>query len=180
MRARPSLALAALTVLALSAIAAPAIGQAGGLGIDVAAGEATPGETATVSFDVTNDGGNASAAIVNVTELPDWETVNRTDAGGIWREDGKWLFQTIDGGDAVSPSLTLSVPANATGEYDVAAVVTTGEASDTVEATIQVEGGGAVTPAAEDIDGGPFSTIPTLALVGAVVVLSLAALVWYR
>lgn len=127
-----------LLVFAVVTVAAPVTAQYPSFDITATAEEADPGDEVTVTFDTTNEGNTTSAAIVNLTEHPDWEITDRTDSDGLWRDDGKWLFQTIESDTTISPAVTFSVPETASGEYTIAAMVTNGESTDNTEVTIQV------------------------------------------
>lgn len=134
---------AVVLVLVLTATSLPVMGQSGGLGLSAPAVQAEPGGQANVTFEVTNDADSPTAAIVNVTDRPDWSIATRQNAGGLWQSSGKWLFQTVEPGATATPVLVLSVPESASGEYTVAAMVTDGERSDRVETTIRVAQSGA-------------------------------------
>lgn len=129
-----------LVVLAVGAIAPPVAGQSDGLTVSATTDSVEPGGEVVVTFETTNTGDDPTAAILNVTERPDWSVANRSDDGGLWRDSGKWLFQTIDAGETATPALRFSVPADASGEYTVAATVTDGDSTASTETTIQVAG----------------------------------------
>lgn len=102
--------------------------------------EAQPGETVTVTFTLKNTGDQPRAHIVGVG-TPDGFTIkNRSDDGASWNgQKSEWLFQTIQSGDSVSPSLTLKVPEEASGEYTVTGeTMTLAGTQDEVTATINV------------------------------------------
>jgi len=129
---------AVVLVLVLTATSLPVVAQSGGLDLSAPAVQAEPGGQANVTFEVTNHADTPSAAIVNVTDRPDWSVAARQDAGGLWQESGKWLFQTVEPGATATPVLVFSVPESASGEYTVVATVTDGERSERVETTIGV------------------------------------------
>lgn len=140
-----------VVALAVGAVAAPVAGQSDGLTVSATADSVEPGGEVVVTFETTNTGDDPTAAIVNVTARPDWEVANRSDAGGLWRDSGEWLFQTVDAGETATPTLWLSVPADAGGEYTVAATATDGDTTATTETTIQV---------AESSTGGGLADVP--------------------
>jgi len=114
----------AVGVLCLAAVSGVTAAQS--TAVTATASDAAAGGTVTVTFTVENTATEASSAIVNVTALPEgWGIENRTDAGGFWNGgEHKWLYQSVPAGETVAPSLTLSIPADASGSYDVAAYAT--------------------------------------------------------
>jgi len=50
----------------------------------------------------------------------------------------KWLYQSLPAGETVAPSLTLSIPADASGSYDVTAYATDGDKRTAATATVTV------------------------------------------
>ena len=76
---------------------------------------ASPGETITVSVTLTNAKSNQENYIADVS-LPDgWTVESHTDDGGTWNGgDVKWLWQNIPANSSVTPSLTVTVPAETT------------------------------------------------------------------
>jgi len=158
-----------LVALAVGAVAAPVAGQSDGLTISATTDSVEPGGGVVVTFETTNTGDDPTAAIVNVTARPAWSVANHSDAGGLWRDSGEWLFQTIDAGETATPALRLSVPADASGEYTVAATVTDGDSTASTETTIQV---------AESAGGGALADVPLTTLGLAVAVLGVIVLLW--
>lgn len=78
--------------------------------LTVDGGVGMPGNVVTVEFAMTNTGNESQAYILEVTDLPDALTVvDRNDSGGTWNED-RWLFQSIDSGAHVRPSLDVRLP----------------------------------------------------------------------
>ena len=77
---------------------------------------ASPGETITVSVTLTNAKSSQENYIADVS-LPDrWTVESHTDDGGTWNGgDVKWLWQNIPANSSVTPSLTVTVPAETTG-----------------------------------------------------------------
>lgn len=118
---------------------APVTAQSDAAGLTVTAGEATPGETVTLTFEFTNTGEEPTATVLNVTELPDdWTVQSRADDGGVWREDRSWLFQSVESGGSVGPSITVAVPADASGSATVAGNATIGDGTVTGQTTVTV------------------------------------------
>jgi PGF-CTERM protein len=143
MRALYPLAIAAVVVLSAAAVGAPAAAQAdSSLDVTVTAGAAEAGGNVTVTVDVTNDGDEASAVIVNATTLPArWSVVASDADGGSQQSETKWLFMAVAAGDSVSPSLTLAVPSNATGDHTIGVAASTDQTTASDEATISLGGG---------------------------------------
>lgn len=143
MRALQSIAVAVVVVLSAAAVGAPAAAQADSpLDVSVTAGEAEAGGNVTVTVDVTNDGDEASAVIVNATTLPaGWSVVASDADGGSQQSETKWLFMTVAAGDSVSPSLTLAVPSDATGDHTVGVTASTDRTTVSDEATVSLGGG---------------------------------------
>jgi PGF-CTERM protein len=133
-----------LTATLLATVAmvatAPAVAQSDGtLDLTVSADDATAGENATVSYTVENTGDEPVAVVLDVTDVPEgWTVQAHADDGGNWRQDGKWLFQTVEAGDSVEPSVTFGVPEDASGEYTIGGNASTAASSTTAEATFSV------------------------------------------
>jgi len=142
MRHAVRLTVAATVVVAAVAMVAvaPATAQsADELSITISADDVDPGENLTASFAVENTGDEPFAVVIDVTELPDdWELQSHDDDGATWRSDQKWLFQTVESGDSVEPSLTVAVPNDASGEYTIAGNASTTSAAATNETTVTV------------------------------------------
>jgi|GEM_PF-2312705 PGF-CTERM protein/uncharacterized repeat protein (TIGR01451 family) len=138
--------LAAAMLLAVLATA-PVTAQSDAAGLSVTAGEATPGETVTLTFEFANTGDEPTATVVSVSELPeDWTVQSRADDGGVWREDRSWLFRRVEAGGSVAPSVTVAVPADASGSVTVAGNATVGDRTVTDQTTVNVaESGGTAT-----------------------------------
>jgi len=128
----------AVGVLCLAAVSGVTAAQS--TAVTATASDAAAGGTVTVTFTVENTATEASSAIVNVTALPEgWGIENRTDAGGFWNGgEHKWLYQSVPAGETVAPSLTLSIPADASGSYDVTAYTTDGDKRTAATATVTV------------------------------------------
>ena len=128
-----------VAVLVLGLATAPVTAQSDGTGLTVTAGEATPGETVTLTFEFANTGSEPTATVVSVTELPDdWTVQSHADDGGVWREDPAWLFRSVEAGGSVAPSITVAVPADASGSVTVAGNATTGDRTVTDQTTVTV------------------------------------------
>jgi len=130
-----------LIIVALSAVMITAAAASA----DLSATDNTtePGEQATVTFELANTGSEASGYILDLS-LPDgFEVVDTADAGGTWNAgETKWLWQTIEAGESTSPSVTLSVPADASGGYDIEGAVKTADGvATTANATVTVGAG---------------------------------------
>lgn len=139
---RTLLLTAALLATVAMVATAPAVAQSdGSLSLTVDADDATADGNVTVSYTVENTGDEPTAVVLDVTDVPDgWTVQAHDDDGGNWREDGKWLFQTVDAGDSVEPSVTLGVPEDASGEYTIGGNASTSSSSTTGETTFQVTG----------------------------------------
>jgi PGF-CTERM protein len=94
---------------------------------------ANAGETVTISYTVRNTGGNSGGYILDVSIPEGWDVEDHTDDGGTWQGDEyDWLWQTIESGESVSPSVTLSIPESTEGDtVTITAVV---KSADGVEA----------------------------------------------
>jgi len=130
----------ALGLLCLVVVTAPVVGQSAAVAFSATGDDARAGGTVTVTFTLENTVDEDISGIVTVTELPaDWTIEGRTDDGGFWNGgERKWLFQTVTAGSAVTPSLTLSVPAGASGSYDVVATADDGDTVTRATATVSV------------------------------------------
>ena len=141
--------LAAVAVCCLLATSGPAVAQSDGVTFTTTAGDPAAGGDVTVTFTLENTDNETATAIINVTELPEgWTITDRTDDGGTWNgDDRKWLYTILEPGSSVSPTLTLSGPADATGSYNISA---TGADSDrTVASTATVTVGATSEPSTE-------------------------------
>jgi PGF-CTERM protein len=137
----------AVVVASVSMVAvAPAAAQSGGLEVSAEGGEVDAGENVTVSFSVENTG-EATGVVLNITEAPDgWSVVSQENANGTWNSnENKWIWLTVDADETVEPSVTMSVPDDASGEYTVGATASTSDSSTDVEATVTVAGSGTET-----------------------------------
>ena len=138
----------AVLVASVSMVAvAPAAAQSdGGLEVSAEGGEVDAGENVTVSFSVENTG-EATGVVLNITEAPDgWSVVSQENANGTWNSnENKWIWLTVDADETVEPSVTMSVPDDASGEYTVGATASTSDSSTDVEATVTVAGSGTET-----------------------------------
>ncbi|MDS0257784.1 DUF4832 domain-containing protein [Haloarcula sp. S1CR25-12] len=167
----------ALGLLCLVVVAAPVVGQSAAVAFSATGDDARAGGTATVTFTLENTADEDVSGIVTVTELPaDWTVEGRTDDGGFWNDgERKWLFQTVTAGSTVTPSLTLSVPAGASGSYDVVATADDGDTVTRATATVAV---GPATGASGEATATGQSTTgasgPGLGVAGAVVTLVVA------
>lgn len=146
MQANPSrLGIVAMLVVGLAVLGVPAVTaqSSSSFSLSVDATDVEAGENVTVTFTLENTGDEPAAAILDVSERPDdWELHEHDDAGGgVWQsEDEKWLFQTVEPGATVEPSITLGVPEDASGEFTVAGNVSDANSSTTAEATLSVGG----------------------------------------
>jgi PGF-CTERM protein len=135
-----------LLPLALGTLLVVAAATAGAttshLSIEADGSDAEAGGQTTISIRFANNGDEPTGAIVDVTDIPDgWEITNHSDDGGTWNSDeSKWLFQRVQDGGRVEPSVTLSIPDEASGEYEVAVQGTDGETNVTATATVEIEG----------------------------------------
>jgi len=130
-------------LLCLLALTGAAVGQSAAFTFTTTAGDTQAGSDVTVAFTYENTGNASQTAVVNVTSVPDgWAVTDRSNDGGTWNGgDQTWLFLTVPSGSSVSPSLTLSVPADASGTYNVTAIGATNDAeqSSTVTLTLGSE-----------------------------------------
>jgi PGF-CTERM protein len=171
--------------VALAGVAAPVAAQQGDLSLSLQGGEVAPGENVTVTFTLQNNANQSVGAIVNLTSAPDgWTVANHTDGDGLWREDQKWLFQTVPAGGSVAPSITFSVPDDASGPFTVEAQAETNNASVSGSTTLQATGGAmqTTTSAESEADGGEGTSAlgPGFGAVAAVVALLAVALLARR
>lgn len=129
----------ALVVL-LSGMVATAGATSNHLGIEAETSEAEPGGTTTVTITFSNSGDEGTGGIVDLAEMPDgWEVVNHSDDGGIWNADeSKWLFQRVEAGGSVEPTVTLSIPEDANGEQEIEVRGTDGNMNVTTTATVSL------------------------------------------
>lgn len=142
---RSSAVVRLLVVLTVFGAAVPYAALAAPATLTASGGTTSPGETVTVSFTLENTGSEASAYILDASSLPDdFSIESRDDDGGTWKgSENSWLWQTVEAGNTVEPSLTISVPSDANGEYSVDAEAKDSDGvQDTATATITVEGGG--------------------------------------
>jgi len=137
--------LLAVAVLAAGVGVPTAIAQSTTTDLSAEAGTASPGETVTVDFTLANNGDSDEGYILNVTSLPeDFEVVDHTTgADGIAKynpEKSSWVFGNVEAGESVTPTLTLRLPEDASGEYDITAEATaTDDTTVTATATVDVE-----------------------------------------
>lgn len=138
----------AVLVASVSMVAvAPAAAQSdGGISLEAEGGEVDAGGNVTVSFTVENTG-NATGVVLNITDMPDgWEVQSQENANGTWNDnENKWVWLTVGADETVEPSVTLSVPSDASGEYTIAATASTSDTSTDAEATVSVAGSGTET-----------------------------------
>jgi len=85
---------------------------------------ATQGETVTIEYQIQNSGANADSYIVNPS-LPDgWMVTDHTDDGGTWNpSETKWFWATVGSSETVTASLNVTVPADASGDTILSAVL---------------------------------------------------------
>ena len=126
-------------LLCLLALTGAAAGQSAAFMFTTTAGDAQAGGEVTVTFTYENTGNSTQTAVVNVTSLPEgWEVADRSNDGGQWNSgDQSWLFLSVSPGSTVSPSLTLSVPAEANGTANVSAMAS--DDSDTIQSSVTFE-----------------------------------------
>lgn len=122
--ARRGLVLAMLVICGLAllpsgVVAAPATASSNG------PDTAGPGDTVTISVTLTNTGNNPGGYIANVSVPDGWSVDDQVDDGAIWNDgDRAWLWQSIDSGDSVTPSITMAIPSDeSAGSYEIATVV---------------------------------------------------------
>jgi PGF-CTERM protein len=124
----------------LSGMVATAGATSNHLGIEAEASGAEAGGTTTVTITFSNSGDEGTGGIVDVTEVPDgWEVTNRSDDGGNWNADeSKWLFQRVEAGGSAEPTVTLSIPEDASGENEIEVRGTDGDMNVTTTATVSL------------------------------------------
>ena len=140
------LSLIAVGLLCLLAVSGTAVGQSAGFTFSTTADGGSAGGEVTVTFTFENTADETATAIINVTSIPaGWDVAERTDDGGTWNAgDRKWLYTIVPPGSSVSPSLTLSVPADANGTYNVSAIASDG--SETIQSNVTFAFGTASEP----------------------------------
>ena len=126
-----------LVMMSGGAVAEPATASA--TGPDVAA----PGETVTISVTISNTGESPGGYVGDVS-LPDgWTVSEQTPADAIWNSgDQSWLWQSINAGESVNPSVTVMIPTDeAAGSYNIETVV---KSNDGIEAnathSVEIQG----------------------------------------
>lgn len=78
------------------------------------------GTNATVQFTLENDRRQNNSYIVNLSVPDGWTPVAFDGDGGSQQTNQtKWLWQTVEPGETVSPSVTMAVPENINGTYNV-------------------------------------------------------------
>ena len=101
---------------------------------------ATPGKNLTVSYSVENTG--EDTGVILDARLPDnWAVVDTSNDGGTYRSDTQsWLWQTVESGSTNSPSLTVSVPDDASGSYGISGTAKVSDGvADTTSQSVTVE-----------------------------------------
>ncbi|MBX0286491.1 PGF-CTERM sorting domain-containing protein [Halomicroarcula sp. F28] len=130
---------ATVAMLLVVLATAPVTAQSDATSLTATAGEATPGETVTLTFEFANNGDEPIATIVSVSELPDdWTVQSHADDGGVWRDDRSWLFQSVEAGGSVAPSITVAVPDDATDPVTVPGNAMVGNETVTGQTTVRV------------------------------------------
>jgi uncharacterized repeat protein (TIGR01451 family) len=172
-------------VLLIAPVAAGATATVEDLSVGADGGDVRPGETVTVTTTVTNEGENGSSGVVVDARVPDgWTVAERDDDGGTWRSSTReWLWLSVDSGESVSPSVTLRAPENASGEYAVSFVVSTGDSDGnaTAEGVVTVGGDGAdANVSGQSFGSGGGDRSVGLLAAAAVVILALVGFVAYR
>jgi PGF-CTERM protein len=127
MRRRNRVVAVASVVVVLLAATTVVIGADASLSAD-APERAAGGEEIIVTLTLTNDGSESAAYILDA-RLPDgWRLVTHDDDGGTWNaDDQSWYWRTIRPGETVRPTLTLRVPSDATGDFDISFVARSGD-----------------------------------------------------
>lgn len=131
----------ALALVALAVCGATTVGATSNhLGIEAEASDAEAGGTTTVTITFSNNGDERTGAIVDVTSMPDgWEIQNHSDDGGSWNDDeSKWLFQGVQAGSSVEPSVTLSIPEDASGDHEIEVQGSTTDSDVSATATVSL------------------------------------------
>jgi hypothetical protein len=84
------------------------------------------GTNTTVNYTLENTQSTNSSYILNISTPSRWTIAAHSDDGGNWQSNGsKWLWQTIEPGETVSPAVTVSVPDNLNGSYRMQSTVLT-------------------------------------------------------
>jgi len=169
---------AAVLVASVSMVAvAPAAAQSDGtlsLSVSTSADSVEPGEELTISYTIENTGDETTGVVLDVTGVPDgWSVAEHSDDGATWRDDQKWLYQTVESGSSVEPSVTYTVPDDASGEFTVGGNATTSASSSTTaETTVTVGDSANATATATSGGSGPgFGAAVTVVAVLAVALL---------
>ena len=147
---------------------------------------AAPGETVTISVTISNSGENPGGYVGDVS-LPDgWSVSEQTADGAIWNDgDRSWLWQSINAGDSVNPSISVTIPSNETaGSYDIETAVKSNEGIEAnATHTIEIQGEAVETTGTEngadanEQENGLLSGIPTLGIIGVVAAVAIVGLV---
>lgn len=170
-----SVAAAAVALAVVAAVLGAAAPLAGGasaavtqettLAIGTEPATGTPNGTARLNLSLTNEGEARSVGpVLRIDDLPPGVAVtNQSSPNGTYRESTReWLWTRVDPGETVTASVVLSVPANASGSYEVALSADDADnATATASATVTVdpeaggdgEGGGDGTDS-DGADGG--------------------------
>lgn len=104
---------------------------------------AAPGETVTISVTISNTGDEPGGYVGDISLPEDWTIDSQSPDGAIWNAgDRSWLWQSIQPGDSVNPSMTVAIPTNETSDsYTVETAV---KSNDGIEAnathTIDIQG----------------------------------------
>ena len=133
---------------------------------------ATASGAMEVQFDMENTGDSTQAVILQagdgVDQLGDGYSISdHEDDGGNWRSaEGSWLFESLEGGDSVNPSVTIDVPEDADGSVlmPVTAESDSGNVTTVVELDLESIG---IAQAADTNDNGELEDAEILAAIEA-------------
>lgn len=146
----------------VSPLVAPTAADSGlHVSLDPTRDEIDPGETVQIGVTVRNDVDTESPApVLAVDELPaGWSVESWSGAEATYRNStNEWLWMTIDPGERVKFTITISVPADDSGEETIGVVLSDGgDRTAAADTTITVAEGGTATN-----DGGEAGEPPVL------------------
>lgn len=107
----------------------------GSISLSANASQTVDGEHVRVTFEVRNTGSEPQGALLEVGGAIDdlsgnWTIANRTDDAGAWRNSQRvWFFQNLAPDDPAEPSILLSPPEEASGNYSLRVRARTDEAN---------------------------------------------------
>lgn len=138
------LSLGVLALVTLSIAVVPTLGAAAEPATITSDGpsSAAPEDTVTVSMNLTNTGSSDENYIADFTVPDGWSIQSHSDDGGDWNSgDQSLLWQNIGADASVTPSISLTVPADeSSGTYSVVTAAKTNDGTeDTTTHEISVD-----------------------------------------